>query len=38
LDGDWPRLERAVQAWMDDSNFDGDGMQLEGLVSIREKV
>ena len=38
LDGDWPRVERAMLAWMDDSNFDEDGRQLEGLMSIREKL
>lgn len=38
LDGDWPRVERAVRAWMDDNNFDEDGRQLSGLVSIREKM
>jgi RimJ/RimL family protein N-acetyltransferase len=38
LDGDWPRVERAMLAWMDDSNFDEDGRQLEGLMSIRKKL
>jgi len=37
LDGDWPRVERAVRLWMDDSNFDDNGRQLSGLVAIREK-
>lgn len=38
LDGEWPRLERAVRAWMDDGNFDENGGQLLGLAAIREKV
>ena len=38
LDGEWPRVERAVRAWMDDSNFDENGRQSSGLVSIREKM
>jgi RimJ/RimL family protein N-acetyltransferase len=38
LDGDWPCVERAVRAWMDDRNFDENGRQLLGLVAMREKV
>jgi RimJ/RimL family protein N-acetyltransferase len=32
LDGEWPRLKRGFDAWLDPSNFDGDGRQRAKLT------
>ena len=34
-DAEWPRLKRAFGAWLDPSNFDGDGRQVRTLASLR---
>ena len=31
LDGDWPRLRRGYEAWLDASNFDARGTQRRTL-------
>jgi len=35
LDGEWPALRAAFQAWLDPSNFDSGGRQLRSLGSLR---
>jgi RimJ/RimL family protein N-acetyltransferase len=35
LDRDWPALRRAFDAWLDPSNFDGQGQQRRSLAQIR---
>lgn len=32
IDGDWPKIQAAHLAWLDPSNFDGDGRQITALV------
>ena len=34
LDGEWPARKRAFEAWLDPSNFDGEGRQLVSLGQI----
>lgn len=36
LDGEWPRVKRAFERWLDDGNFDAEGRQIEGLTALRE--
>lgn len=35
IDGEWPALKRAYEAWLDPANFDDDGRQLERLEEMR---
>ncbi|SMN18716.1 similar to Saccharomyces cerevisiae YIR042C Putative protein of unknown function [Maudiozyma saulgeensis] len=35
LDHEWPVCKQAFEKWLDDSNFDADGMQLQRLQEIR---
>jgi RimJ/RimL family protein N-acetyltransferase len=35
IDGEWPRVKGAVEAWMEDSNFDENGKQKLRLEAIR---
>jgi hypothetical protein len=35
LDRDWPALRRAFDAWLDPSNFDGQGQQRRSLAQFR---
>lgn len=32
IDSDWPRIRDALQAWLEPSNFDSDGVQRTHLV------
>jgi len=34
IDREWPALKAAYGAWLDDSNFDGQGRQRESLTAI----
>ena len=34
IDGDWPRLSAAYEAWLDPANFDGDGRQRRALSTL----
>lgn len=36
IDGEWPDLKRAFEAWLDPDNFDGDGLQKIRLEALRE--
>lgn len=35
IDKDWPVLRTGFEAWLDPSNFDGDGRQRRSLTSLR---
>ena len=35
LDGDWPRLRAAFEAWLEPGNFDGAGRQRRSLAAAR---
>jgi RimJ/RimL family protein N-acetyltransferase len=35
IDGEWPRVRDAFEAWLDPANFDADGRQKRSLRSIR---
>ncbi|MFB2551784.1 GNAT family N-acetyltransferase [Ensifer soli] len=35
LDGEWPALRAAYEAWLDPDNFDGDGRQIRTLQHHR---
>ncbi len=37
IDKEWPALEAAYQAWLDDANFDGEGRQKTGLGQLIEQ-
>jgi len=37
LDGEWPRLDRAFTAWLDEENFDSDGQQKMKLGALVER-
>ena len=36
IDGEWPTLKHAFEAWLDPSNFDADGQQKMRLEDLRE--
>lgn len=36
VDGEWPALRRAYEAWLDPQNFDRDGHQKRRLEELRE--
>ena len=36
LDAEWPRCRKALEEWLDSSNFDPEGRQKRSLTSIRE--
>ena len=38
VDDEWPVVKEALQKWMSDENFDGDGRQRRGLDEIRAEV
>ena len=35
IDGEWPRVKAAFEAWLDPSNFDAEGVQRRSLGDIR---
>ena len=35
LDGEWPAVKAAFEAWLRPENFDGQGRQLKSLEAIR---
>ena len=35
LDGEWPAVRAGFEAWLDEANFDGDGVQRRSLTSLR---
>ena len=38
LDKEWPSRKKALESWMDESNFDEDGRQRKDLSSIRKDI
>lgn len=38
IDGEWPVLKAAFEAWLDPANFDADGRQLRKLEDIRRAL
>lgn len=38
IDGEWPLLARAFEAWLDPDNFGADGMQKRRLEDIRQDL
>ena len=37
IDGEWPALKAAFEAWLDPENFDAEGRQIRRLEEIREQ-
>jgi hypothetical protein len=35
LDGEWPQIRAAFEAWLAPENFGGDGRQRNSLAEIR---
>ena len=35
LDGEWPRVKAAFEAWLRPENFDGQGRQIRSLEAVR---
>ncbi len=35
IDTDWPAVEKAFQLWLEPSNFDAKGLQVQKLVDLR---
>ncbi|MDO9415256.1 GNAT family N-acetyltransferase [Pararhizobium sp.] len=38
IDGEWPLLAKAFEAWLDPDNFDADGAQKRRLEDIRQDL
>lgn len=38
IDGEWPSIRAAFEAWLAPENFDADGKQIHKLEAIRAKV
>jgi RimJ/RimL family protein N-acetyltransferase len=38
VDGEWPRVRAAFEAWLDPANFDSSGRQHLSLSEIRDKL
>jgi RimJ/RimL family protein N-acetyltransferase len=38
VDGEWPLVRAAFEAWLEAENFDGEGRQRISLVEIREAI
>lgn len=38
LDSEWPLCKKALEAWMDDGNFDENGEQKKDVVAIRDEL
>jgi hypothetical protein len=36
LDGEWPAVGAAYEAWLDPANFDADGRQERSLTELRQ--
>jgi RimJ/RimL family protein N-acetyltransferase len=36
LDGEWPQIRAAFEAWLAPANFDADGRQRAGLAELRD--
>jgi RimJ/RimL family protein N-acetyltransferase len=38
LDGEWPRIRAAFEAWLEPENFDADGRQRRSLAAVRDAI
>lgn len=38
VDSDWPVVQKAFEAWLDESNFDANGCQKRRLEDLRESL
>jgi hypothetical protein len=38
VDDEWQGKKEALEKWLDEGNFDGQGRQKKGLVDIRRDV
>jgi hypothetical protein len=38
IDGEWPVVRAAFEAWLAPENFDGEGRQRKSLRHIREAI
>jgi hypothetical protein len=38
LKDEWPAHRAALEAWLDDGNFDADGRAASGLADIRKRL
>jgi len=38
LDGEWPLVRAAFEAWLAPDNFDTSGRQRQSLASLREEI
>jgi hypothetical protein len=38
IDRDWPDVKAAFEAWLDDVNFNAEGLQVRSLVEMRESL
>lgn len=38
LDGEWPRVRKAFEAWLAPDNFDGEGRQKRRLEDVRKAI
>jgi RimJ/RimL family protein N-acetyltransferase len=38
LDGEWPRIRAAFEAWLASDNFDADGRQRQSLAAVRDAI
>jgi hypothetical protein len=38
LDGEWPLVRSAFEAWLSPENFDADGRQRQSLAAVRGAI
>ncbi|MGL4406089.1 MAG: GNAT family N-acetyltransferase, partial [Notoacmeibacter sp.] len=38
IDKDWPLIKAALEGWLHPDNFDSNGVQIERLEAIRERL
>jgi RimJ/RimL family protein N-acetyltransferase len=38
VDGEWPRIRAAFEAWLAPKNFDADGRQRQSLSAVRDAI
>ena len=38
IDGEWPPIRRALEAWLEESNFDEHGQQIARLTDLRARM
>ena len=38
LDGEWPRIRSAFEAWLAPENFDAGGRQRQSLSAVRDAI